>query len=44
MPPILYTDEGKEICRVLWEETMAEFAFAGVEGIVRDAGKLVEGK
>ncbi|KAK7751572.1 hypothetical protein SLS62_006522 [Diatrype stigma] len=34
--PIIYSPEGKKISEQLWKETMAEFAFANVEDILRD--------
>lgn len=35
MAPILYTEEGEEVSKHLWNETMAELAFANVEGIIK---------
>ncbi|KAF2476759.1 NAD(P)-binding protein [Lindgomyces ingoldianus] len=33
---MVYTEEGKVIMDRLWDETMLEFAFAGVDGILKD--------
>jgi hypothetical protein len=34
MAPIIYKTEGEEIAKRLWEETMTELSFAGVEDII----------
>ncbi len=39
MAPILYTEEGKVISDRLWKETMQEFSFAEVEGVIEAASK-----
>ena len=39
MPPIIYSEEGKKISQQLWEETMEELKFAGVEQILEDVTK-----
>ncbi|KAJ4423887.1 hypothetical protein N0V82_001471 [Gnomoniopsis sp. IMI 355080] len=36
MPPIVYTDEGAEISRQLWNETMNELSFANTATIVEE--------
>ncbi|OTB08985.1 hypothetical protein M426DRAFT_316277 [Hypoxylon sp. CI-4A] len=36
MSPIIYTEKGKRIAMKLWQETMNEFAFAGVEQIITE--------
>jgi len=36
MPPVVYTEEGKVAAERLWRETLAEFEFVDVEGILRD--------
>lgn len=35
MAPIIYTAEGETLKEQIWEETLAEFSFADMEGIVR---------
>jgi hypothetical protein len=30
MAPLVYKEEGKEIAKVLWDETMNELAFANI--------------
>lgn len=35
MAPIIYTTEGEALKEQIWEETLAEFSFAAMEGIVR---------
>jgi len=39
MAPIVYASEGKDISEQLWKETLAEFSFAGVEGILEDISR-----
>ncbi|KAK0622037.1 putative short-chain dehydrogenase [Bombardia bombarda] len=39
MAPIIYRPDGEEIAKLLWDETMAELSFAGVEAVIRDMGK-----
>ncbi|EFR01710.1 retinol dehydrogenase 12 [Nannizzia gypsea CBS 118893] len=36
MAPFVYTDEGKKVAELLWEETMAELSFANVSDILED--------
>lgn len=36
MAPIVYKSEGKKIAERLWQETMAEFAFARAAEIVQE--------
>jgi len=37
---MLYTPEGKEIIDQLWKETIAELAFADVQGILDSLKKI----
>jgi hypothetical protein len=34
MAPIIYKPEGLRIAKLLWQETMQELSFAGVEEII----------
>lgn len=36
---MIYTEEGKQISKRLWDETMAELSFAKVEAIISDISK-----
>jgi len=36
---IVNTPDGKRLMDALWEETMAEFSFAGINEILADLGK-----
>ncbi|KAI1292374.1 hypothetical protein F5Y03DRAFT_402980 [Xylaria venustula] len=36
--PVIYTEEGKKTSEQLWEETIEELSFAGVENIVKELG------
>ncbi|KAL7624841.1 hypothetical protein AAE478_004055 [Parahypoxylon ruwenzoriense] len=38
MSPLVYTDQGKQIAKLLWQETMDELAFAGVGDIIQGLG------
>lgn len=38
MAPIVYTSEGAHIAKVLWNETLTELSFAGVDGIIQRIG------
>jgi hypothetical protein len=35
MAPLVYSKEGEQIAQRLWNETMQELAFAGVEDIFK---------
>jgi hypothetical protein len=35
MATLVYTDEGKQIAKKLWDETMRELAFAKVDEIIK---------
>ena len=35
MAPIIYTTEGEALKEQIWQETLTEFTFADMEGIVR---------
>ncbi|KAH8159955.1 hypothetical protein CIB48_g8288 [Xylaria polymorpha] len=37
--PIIYKTEGLKIAEVLWQETMEELSFAGVDGIIKSLSK-----
>ncbi|KAL4958645.1 uncharacterized protein BDV14DRAFT_34244 [Aspergillus stella-maris] len=39
MAPFVYTSEGEKVAARLWQETMDELAFAGVEDILKGLGK-----
>ncbi|KAI5867517.1 retinol dehydrogenase 12 [Durotheca rogersii] len=39
MSPLVYTDEGKQIAKLLWKETMDELAFAKVDDIIEGLSK-----
>lgn len=34
MAPIVYKPEGQRIAKLLWEETLDEFSFAGVRDVI----------
>ncbi|KAI0972109.1 hypothetical protein F4678DRAFT_479094 [Xylaria arbuscula] len=36
--PVIYTEEGKKTSELLWEETIKELSFVGVENIVKELG------
>lgn len=36
MAPFVYTDKGKEVAELLWEETMTEFSFANVSEVLEN--------
>lgn len=36
LAPIIYTPKGEKIAEQLWKETMAEFAFAKPENILKE--------
>lgn len=36
MAPLVYTSEGDEIAKRLWNETMDELSFAGVKAILEE--------
>ncbi|KAJ2988953.1 hypothetical protein NUW58_g3713 [Xylaria curta] len=38
MSPFVYTAEAKQVIPRLWQETMNELSFAGVEGIIQELG------
>jgi len=40
MAPIIYKPDGQRLSKLLWEETMEEFSFAGVREIMDGLSKF----